>query len=643
MAVSISLSITQNSQSIANNTSNVTVKVTAKWTYGSYNLNKKSGWVKIDGTKYSFTSAFNTGQSTSGSTTLYTKTVNVSHATNGTKTLSCSASYTSGVSSGTVTASKSKTLTTIPRKSSISAVTASALGSASTISVTRQSTSFTHTITYTCGSASGTICTKSTATSVPWTPPISLASQNTAGSSLTVKFTIETFNGSTSLGTNTWTSYAYTIPLEHEDIKPGLSLDVADVYSYRATYGAYVQGKSQLQITMTPEFKMEASAKSYKTTIDGKTYTVGPSLTTDIITGSGDMTITVVLTDTRGGTVTKTWDISVLEYATPKLVSSTIKRSESDGTASSSGAYLTVTFSSAVSPLDNKNTAAYTIQYKKTSETSYSDPIPLSSYANNYAVSNGVYTFAADTASTYDVILAVADGIEDDDKTLTGSSISKVWSILARGTGFAFGKVAEIANTLEVAWNAKFNEKVTLSNNKFLFSEDTNGNESMMIGMNTSNNILVGWDIYDQALGNTVLYGNQVRVNAKNGVYINNKALWETIYPVGAVYISYASTSPAELFGGSWTAITGVFPYFNAGTATGGSNTHTLTIAQMPSHNHSGYVKITGSKLASGSTYSRLNDNGGNSQDLVINNTGGGGSHNNMPAYQTFYAWRRTA
>ena len=115
-------------------------------------------------------------------------------------------------------------------------------------------------------------------------------------------------------------------------------------------------------------------------------------------------------------------------------------------------------------------------------------------------------------------------------------------------------------------------------------------------------------------------------------------------YPIGAVYISYVETSPAELFGGEWQPITGVFPYFNAGTSTGGSNTHTLTIAQMPSHTHSGYVKSTPEKLGGGSTYSRMNDNGATASNaLVINSTGGGQAHNNMPAYQTFYAWRRIA
>lgn len=119
MAVSLSISITQNSQSIADNTSSVTVKVVAKWTYGSFNHLKKAGWLKIDGTQYNFTNNFNTSEVTSGSKTLYTKTVDVAHAADGSKTLACSASYTTGVSSGTITASASKALTKIPRAAAI--------------------------------------------------------------------------------------------------------------------------------------------------------------------------------------------------------------------------------------------------------------------------------------------------------------------------------------------------------------------------------------------------------------------------------------------------------------------------------------------------------------------------------------------
>lgn len=122
-------------------------------------------------------------------------------------------------------------------------------------------------------------------------------------------------------------------------------------------------------------------------------------------------------------------------------------------------------------------------------------------------------------------------------------------------------------------------------------------------------------------------------------------------YPVGAVYISYASTSPASLFGGTWTAITGRFPYFNAGTATGGSNTHTLAAAEMPSHTHElragNYSTSLGMWVsnASGGTYWRVASGSydANNPRITITTSGGNAAHNNMPAYQTLYAWRRTA
>lgn len=131
-------------------------------------------------------------------------------------------------------------------------------------------------------------------------------------------------------------------------------------------------------------------------------------------------------------------------------------------------------------------------------------------------------------------------------------------------------------------------------------------------------------------------------------VMYKNGSSWSNLmlqaYPVGAVYISYVSTSPSSLFGGTWTPITGRFPYFNAGTSTGGSNTHTLSVNEMPSHNHTLSYPFN-STWGGGQAAIALTVASGN--NITTNNyikyTGGNAAHNNMPAYQTFYAWRRTA
>ena len=126
--------------------------------------------------------------------------------------------------------------------------------------------------------------------------------------------------------------------------------------------------------------------------------------------------------------------------------------------------------------------------------------------------------------------------------------------------------------------------------------------------------------------------------------YINGKEFWEWIYPIGTVYISYASTSPASLFGGSWVAIIGRFPYFNESTSTGGANTKSITVENLPAHSHD-VVGLTSILGGGGSQLANLG--AGSGWTYVANNSissvGSGTAFNVLPAYQMLYAWRRMA
>lgn len=126
------------------------------------------------------------------------------------------------------------------------------------------------------------------------------------------------------------------------------------------------------------------------------------------------------------------------------------------------------------------------------------------------------------------------------------------------------------------------------------------------------------------------------------------KYLLSDVFKVGYVWTSYTNTPPASILGGTWTEMKGVFPYYNGGTATGGSNTHKLSAGEMPTHKHDARIHITGSEAKG---YG-LAQNAGFKDRVVVayggygyytGDTGGNGSHNNMPKYQSLYAWRRTA
>lgn len=448
------------SQSIANNTSTVTWKLELiSNAYGAISSTASKNWsVTVNGTAYSGTNTVGIGNSTTK--TLASGSTTIAHNSDGTKTFSYSFSQYfgitfSGASVGTKASSGSGTLTTIPRKSTLT-VHDGTLGTAQTLTVTKQATSFTHTITYVSGIYSGTIATKSSATSISWTPPMELASGAPYGTSVYVAFTIETFNGSTSIGTNSYAIWC-SIP---ESVKPSVSFAVSDPLGYLSTYGAYVQGKSKFKIDVTASGSYGSSIASYKVVADGKTYS-SASVETDVIASSGTLTISVIVTDSRGRTTTSSKTVTVLAYETPKITSFRVERSDSNGVSNATGKYLTVTFSSQVTPLNN-NGVGYGVSFKKSSEANYTYN-DVVAYKDNFSVTNGKYTFQADESTSYDVILLVADNFMQVRKSGIGPSVFKLFSFFAKGIGIALGKVAEIANTLEVAFDAVFHKNVQVN------------------------------------------------------------------------------------------------------------------------------------------------------------------------------------
>lgn len=117
-------------------------------------------------------------------------------------------------------------------------------------------------------------------------------------------------------------------------------------------------------------------------------------------------------------------------------------------------------------------------------------------------------------------------------------------------------------------------------------------------------------------------------------------------YPVGAIYMSVTDANPAALFGGTWERIGGRFllgadSTYAAGS-TGGEAAHTLTVDEMPRHNHE-VDNLNASGSATTFMTVQAHDKkgfGGNVQTMYA---GGGKAHNNMPPYLAVYMWKRTA
>lgn len=139
------------------------------------------------------------------------------------------------------------------------------------------------------------------------------------------------------------------------------------------------------------------------------------------------------------------------------------------------------------------------------------------------------------------------------------------------------------------------------------------------------------------------------------------KTMMLCAHPVGSYYWSSDDTDPSELFGGTWTQIKDRFVYALGDTGdagdTGGSETVTLTKANLPSINGSftmhGGGSATNINSVSGDFTTDYNNTkykdggtentGANSVGNVKLVLGSNTPHNNMPPYIKAYCWRRTA
>lgn len=341
-------------------------------------------------------------------------------------------------------------LTDIPRASGME-VTGDTLGAPMTFSITKEDAGALDTITYKCGSESGTIVSLTGESEVTWMPPLSLARQNTTGTTVPITFTLTTYYDGIEAGSAA-VSRTLTIP---DSVVPSVSVEIEDAYGYFDTYAAYVQGKSSLTVQAGGVGIYGSTIAGYTVEFDGKKY-VYADVFTEEIKGSGDLSLVATVKDSRGRTASVTVTVPVLLYESPKVENLTAVRCKEDGTLSSSGAYLQISFDAAVSPLNDRNSAVYTLQYRKRTEEAYLYQ-PLENLEGAYAVSGAVVVIAAATSSSFDIVVSAQDDFASVPKSTVAQSVKKLWSHLIGSMGWAFGKVAEFVDTLDIAWKVYMN------------------------------------------------------------------------------------------------------------------------------------------------------------------------------------------
>ena len=399
--------------------------------------------------------------STTGWYKLGSKSITVGHNADGTGSVTLSAEWDCGWDSAYtprhLSLADTVTLTTIPRASTAT-TSGSTLGKTLTITIKRASSSFTHKLYYTCGSIKDQLIAENVGTSYSWTPPVSLAQQAPNNEAVAVTITVETYNGSTYIGSKP-IQLSLSIP---SSVVPTLSVAISDPTGVYGTYGGYVQLRSKLKVELTASGAQGSTIKAYRIKL-GDFYAVSSaSGTTDYLPTAGALTLTCTVTDSRGRTATKTQTITVIAYSKPTISDIAAARCNQDGTANRMGDYGKVTFSGAITALSNKNTAAYAVQYREVGTENWSNA--GSAAAGNYAPAGAYVVFAADKSKRYEVRVVATDAFE-----AIGSAVRDLpaaYALLHHAKhllSMGIGRLCDKANALQVGLNAYFDEDVEVS------------------------------------------------------------------------------------------------------------------------------------------------------------------------------------
>lgn len=424
------------SQNTVNNTTTITAKLYFTNLY-AISIGERTHTVTIDGTSYTITSS---AINTTGEHYLGSVTKIINHNSDGTKNISMSFVFSlkatlSGVYYESMSKSTTATLNTIPRASTLSfSASGVEMGSEVIISINRASTSFTHTLTYSFGSASGSIGIN-VGENVKWTPILTLANQIPNAASGTATITCKTYNGSTLIGTTTKT-ITLTVPA---NVVPGISaITCTDPSGYLSVYGGYVQNKSSVKVAVTASGSYSSTIKSYKIIANGTTYT-GNNCTTGLLKTSGTNTVSVTVTDSRGRTKTSSTSISVIAYKNPAISTLSSYRCDSDGNSSEEGNYMIITSSGAISNINNRNSKSFLLQYKKSTDTAYTI-VQQDTDTYSYNISTSPILIGVD-----DTVEIKASASDDFSTTSASYQLGTAYTLIdfnSNGKGLALGKVS---------------------------------------------------------------------------------------------------------------------------------------------------------------------------------------------------------
>lgn len=281
-------------------------------------------------------------------------------------------------------------------------------GSTVQINTNRASASFTHKVEWGFGTRRELIA-DGVATTVNWTPDLSLLEQIPNSTSGNGSIYLTTYSGATKIGNTTSTTF-YLTP--GPGVIPAVAVPtvVDQNTTVRNNIGAFVQDLSVARVSSTATGVYGSTITSLGVSVDGSEPAASGS--DFLLSTSGSIQAKATATDSRARVNSATRTLAVLPYNPPAASAFSAERASSNGTPSPTGTYLRFDLTAAISGLTvggtQKNSMTITVRTRPTggSWTTRNSITSTLTYNNGARILGGS---AYPISSSFDVQVTIRD------------------------------------------------------------------------------------------------------------------------------------------------------------------------------------------------------------------------------------------